>query len=62
MWQVSNSGQGPSLQMGWPAPWHAASLAASCAAAFAVVFVAKAALGFSLRGIALHFLRRHPKT
>lgn len=59
-WQVSKSEQ-PLLQAGWPGPWQVASLGAYCMAAWVAVFVAKAALGFSLRGIAVHFLKRHPK-
>ncbi|KAK9908256.1 hypothetical protein WJX75_004929 [Coccomyxa subellipsoidea] len=57
---VSKSEQ-PMLQAGWPGPWQVASLGAYCIAAWVAVFVAKAALGFSLRGIAVHFLNRHPK-
>jgi hypothetical protein len=44
-----------------PSPAQVAYLGASCAAAWVALFAAKAALGFSLRGIAAHFLRRHPK-
>ncbi|EIE21001.1 DUF747-domain-containing protein [Coccomyxa subellipsoidea C-169] len=57
---VSRSEQ-PLMQAGWRGPWQVVSLGAYCIAAWVAVFVAKAALGFSLRGIALHFLRRHPK-
>lgn len=39
-----------------------ASLVATCATAWVALFAAKALLGFSLRGIALNFLRRHAKT
>ena len=38
-----------------------ASLALTCAALWMALFAAKALLGFSLRGIAQHFLQRHPK-
>jgi hypothetical protein len=39
-----------------------ASLGASCGAAWVALFAAKALLGYSLRGVALNFLRRHAKT
>ncbi len=41
---------------------NAASLGALCTAVWVALFAVKAALGFSLRGIALHFLQRHAKT
>ncbi len=47
---------------GPPSGWHVASLGASCAAIWIALFAAKALLGFSLRGIALHFLQHHPNT
>ncbi|CAL8469052.1 g8593 [Coccomyxa elongata] len=49
------------VQVSRAGPWRAASLGASCAAAWLAVFLAKAALGFSLRGVAKNFLMRHPK-
>ena len=40
---------------------HTVSLALTCLASWVALFAAKALLGFSLRGIAQHFLQRHPK-
>ena len=37
------------------------SLTLTCLACWVALFAAKALLGFSLRGIAQHFLQRHQK-
>ena len=41
---------------------NVAFLGALCTTVWVVLFALKAVLGFSLRGIALHFLQRHAKT
>lgn len=43
------------------AAWHVSSLGAACAAIWVGLFCAKALLGFSLRGIAQHFLQHQGK-
>ena len=41
---------------------NVAFLGALCTAVWVALFAVKAALGFSLRSTALHFLQRHAKT